>query len=242
MFLIALSSLLLILVAGGVIWFRRAQMVLVAEDTVSVTVDRNGFIKRVLPAGPHLLRPFEKIDFRLEIKPRLVAHQAMAVVSGDGILLNINWSGVYAVKPDLITENISQRLRGLPNADKAIIRSVDIVLRRLIGDYTVQDMFKPAIRERIERQLSQVVAERLAPLGILLAGLNLQVIELPREVAEALNKAKAIEALDGALRQIDPVTREVVKGAYQLDEILHWDAYLPAPSRLAMKRIGTVAN
>jgi hypothetical protein len=61
-------------------------------------------------------------------------------------------------------------------------------------------------------------------------------------VIEAFNKAKAIETLDNAIRQIDPTTREIVRGAYQLDEILHWDAYLPGPSRLAMKRLQAVAH
>jgi hypothetical protein len=34
-------------------------------------------------------------------------------------------------------------------------------------------------------------------------------------VAEALNKAVAIETLDSAIRQLDPTTREVVRSAYQ---------------------------
>jgi regulator of protease activity HflC (stomatin/prohibitin superfamily) len=107
----------------------------------------------------------------------------------------------------------------------------------LVGSYTVRDLFKPTTRELFEQQLSQTLAERLKPLGIIFNGLNLQVIHLPQEVAEAMNKAKAIETLDGAIRQIDATTREVVRGAYQLDEILHWDQYLPVPSRLSMKRM-----
>jgi hypothetical protein len=101
----------------------------------------------------------------------------------------------------------------------------------------VRDLFNPANREGIEQGLSRIMAERLTSLGISFNGLNLQVIDLPHEVAEAMNKAKAIETLDGALRQVDTTTREVVRGAYHLDEILHWDQYLPTPSRLTMKRM-----
>jgi regulator of protease activity HflC (stomatin/prohibitin superfamily) len=82
----------------------------------------------------------------------------------------------------------------------------------------------------------------LRGLGIVLSSLNLQAIELPDEVVEALNKAKAIEALDSAIRQVDSTTREVVRGAYQLDEVLHWDAYLPKPSRLTVKRLEAMAR
>jgi hypothetical protein len=101
----------------------------------------------------------------------------------------------------------------------------------------VENLFQPAARERIERQLGRLVADRLQGLGIVLSSLDLQVIELPPEVVEAMNQAKAIETLDGTIRQLDPITREVVRGVFQLDEILRWDAYLPTPSRLMMKRL-----
>ena len=239
MFLITSISLLVVIGIWGIIWFRRLKTAVVPEDNIAITANKDGFVKRILPAGRHLLYPTERIEFYLEMKSKLVTDRTTAVVTSDGILIDVNWSGIYQVDPDLITEKRSQRLRGLPNSEKAIRRNVDIALRKLVGDYALQDLFKPTTRERIERQLSQIVAERLKPVGIVLVGLNLQAIDLPGEVAEALNKAKAIVALDGAIRQLDPTTREVVRGAYQLDEILHWDAYLPIPSRLGMKRLGT---
>ena len=237
-FLLISSIITMVLVTIGVILFRQARVQIVAEDSAAVTVDKDGFIQRVLPPGRHVLKPFEKIDFTLETKPGLTTGQARRIVTGDGILIDVNWSGVYAVQPDLVTDKLNQRLRGLIHGDKAIARNVDIFLRKFMGDYVTQDLFKPAIRERIERQLNQVVAERLKTLGIVLNGLNLQAIELPGEVTEAFNKAKAIETLDGTIRQLDPTTRKIVQGVYQLDEILHWDQYLPTPSRLTMKRLG----
>ena len=210
---------------------------LVPEDGVAITVDRNGFIKRVLPAGRHILHPFERIEFMLETKTKLTANQVMAAATSDGLLVTVNWSGVYSLRPGLITEQVSQRLRSLPNAGKAISRQVEIGLRQLLGHYTTQDLFKPTSRDRLERQLGELVADRLRGLGIVLVGLNLQAIELPAEVTEAINKAKAIEALDSAIRQLDPATREIVRGVYQLDEVLHWDSYLPTPSRLTMRRL-----
>ncbi len=242
MTILIVSTIFVILAILGVVIFWSKQTQVVREDSVAITVNRDGFIKRVLPAGRHILQPFERVDFVLETKTKLVANQAAAIATSDGIPVNINWSGTYSLKPELITDNTSQRLRGLSNAEKAIIRNTDICLRKLMGDYAVPDLFKPATRERVERQLSQLLADRLKPLGIGFNGLNLQVIDLPQEVAEAFNKAKAIETLDGAIRQVDPTTREVVRGAYQLDEILHWDAYLPTPSRLTMKRMQAVAH
>jgi regulator of protease activity HflC (stomatin/prohibitin superfamily) len=226
-----------ILIAAGLKAFWRKQRLVVPEDHVVVTVDKDGFIKRVLPAGRHHLGLKEKAELTLETRVKLASGRAAAVATCDGILADIHWSGTYALRPELITESRSQRLRGLPNAEKAITRNADIQLRKLVGSHSLRDLFNPATRESFEQQLSQTMADRLKPLGIMLNGLNLQVIELPPEVAEAMNKAKAIETLDGAIRQIDATTREVVRGAYQLDEILHWDQYLPVPSRLTMKRM-----
>jgi len=239
MFIIAFVATLL--VAASAVIYRQARTVVVAEDYFAVTVNKDGFIKRVLLTGKHVLHPFERVDFALETKVKLAAGRATAVATGEGVLAKIDWSGTYALDPELITQNKSQRLRGLPNAEKAIARNADILLRKLVGSHSLHDLFKPAIRERLERQISQTMADRLKPLGIVVNSLNLQTINLPHEVAEALNKAKAIETLDGAIRHLDPTTREVVRGAYQLDEILHWDAYLPVPSRMTMKRMDAAA-
>lgn len=231
-----------VLVAAGAVGVRYMRTVVVAEDSIAITVNRDNFIKRVLPQGRHVLHPYESVSFSLETKTKLGKGRTIDVSTNDGILVKIDWSGTYALRPDLIAEDgRSQKLRNLPNAEKAITRNADILLRKLVGSHPVADLFNPAIRDRLERQLSRMMIDKLKGLGIALNNLNLQSIELPGEVAEALNKAKAIEMLDGAIRQVDPTTREVVRGAYQLDEILHWDQYLPVPSRHTMKRLKSVA-
>jgi regulator of protease activity HflC (stomatin/prohibitin superfamily) len=239
LFFITFAVTIMLLAASVVALFSYKRMWVVHEDTVAITVNQDGFVKRILGPGRHILHPFEKIEFTVETKTKLTSSQAISIATGDGIPVKINWSATYALQPEAITEQVSQRLRSLPNAEKAIARQADICLRRLIGDHTMQDLFRPATRERIERHLSQLLSERLHPLGIVVRSLYLQAIDLPQDVAEALNKAKAIETLDSTIRQLDPTTREVVRGVYQLDEILHWDAYLPTPSRLGMKRLQT---
>ncbi len=241
MFLIVSVATLIILAVVGVAIFGYRKNLLVREDNIAITVNRDGFIKRVLPAGRHVLYPFEKVEFTFETKNKLASNQARAVATSDAILVNINWSGSYTLKPDLITEKVSQRLRNLPNAEKSVTRHTDVCLRKLIGDYTMHDLFKSATRERIERQLGQLLTDRLKSFGVVFNFVNLQAIDLPSEVAEALNKAKAIETLDRVIREVDPATREVMRSAYQLDEILRWESYLPTPSRLAMKRREAVA-
>jgi regulator of protease activity HflC (stomatin/prohibitin superfamily) len=235
-FMVSFIIALAVLAAIGVAVFRHNKTRIVQEDHVAITTDRDGFVKRILPAGRHILKPFEEVDFTVETKSKLTGDRAAAITTGDGLLVNVNWSGVYRLAPDLITEQVSQRLRGLPNASRGVTRHVDIYLRKLVGNYSVLELFKPGTRERIERQLTQLVADKVKGLGIVPSSFNLQAIEIPPEVAEALNKAKAIEALDGAIRRVDPTTREVIRGVYQLDEVLHWDSYLPTPSRLTMKR------
>lgn len=232
--LAAVTLIMLAIIPIAVVGYK--QIKIVAEDHVAITVNRTGFIKRILPPGGHLLYPFETIAFTVETRVKLMTEQTVAIATSDGVPLTFSWSGLYTLNPALITEQSSQRLRNLPFAERMIARQVDIGLRHLVGEHTITDLFKPALRRQMERRLSQLVADLLKPHGVMLISLSLQALSLPPDVAEALNKAKAIEALDRAIRQLDPTTREVVRGAYQLDEILHWDAYLPVPSRLAMKR------
>jgi regulator of protease activity HflC (stomatin/prohibitin superfamily) len=242
LYIITLTVGLIFLTTIAAAVFRYKRMWVVGEDSIAVTVNHDGFFKRMLPAGRHMLHPFEKVEFTFETKTKFAGNRAASVATSDGIMVHINWSSTFVLQPDLITQNLSQRLRSLPNADRAMTRHTDICLRKLVGNCTLQDLFKPATRENIEHDLRQLLSERLNPMGIAIRSLFLQAIELPPEVIEAFNKAKAIETLDNAIRQIDPTTREIVRGAYQLDEILHWDAYLPGPSRLAMKRLQAVAH
>ena len=224
LFLIVFAVTLLILTIGSVALFRHTHTIIVAEDSIAITVNKDGFIKRILSEGRNVLHPYERIEFAVEIKTKLAKNRAANIASSDGILVNIDWSGTYALRPDLIAdEGRNQKLRSLPKAEKAITRNADILLRKLIGSHPVRDLFNPAIRDRLERQLSQLIIDRLKPLGIALNSINLQTIQLPYEVAEALNKSKAIETLDGAIRQLDPTPREVVRGAYPLADVLPCD-------------------
>ena len=239
MLLIATLTLtILIFAAAFAVFLKKIYAVVVPEDHAAVTVNKDGFIKRVLPAGRHGLRPLERVDFTISTRTALASGRALDVATGDGILTRLHWSGTYALRPNLIADgDRSQRLRGLINAEKAITRNIDINLRRMVGAQQLSDLFKPAVRERLERQLSQLLADQLKPMGITFNKLNLQNIELPHEVTEALNKAKAMETLDNTIRHLDPATREVVRGVYQLDEVLHWDQYLPVPTRRTMGRL-----
>jgi regulator of protease activity HflC (stomatin/prohibitin superfamily) len=234
---ISLAVVILLGIGVSLALLKRKKTTAVPEDHVAVTVTKHGFIKRVLGSGRHLLYPGERIEFVLETRTKLVRGQATRIATGDGLLLTINWSGTYALCPEQITDNRSQRLRGLLRAEKAITRNVDIFLRKLVGGHTVSDLFNPGLRERLERQLNHLLADKLKPLGITFNGLNLQAIDLPPELTEAMTKARAIETLDGAVRHLDPATRDIIRGVYQLDQVLHWDAYLPVPSRHTMKKL-----
>ncbi len=237
MLTISVGVIILVVAVISLAIVKLKKTTVVAEDHLAITVSKHGFVKRVLLPGRHILYPAERIEFLLETRTKLAGGRTTKIATGDGLLVAINWSGTYALRPDLITDNRSQRLRSLPNAEKTITRKIDIYLRKLIGSHSLGDLFNPNLRERVERQLGHLLTDSLKPLGIAFNDLNLQAIELPPDVAEAFNKAKAIETLDGAIRQLDPSTREIIRGVYQLDEILHWDAYLPVPSRQTMKRL-----
>ena len=233
--MITLWSLLILGAGVGLYWFIRRSTVIVPEDHNAVIVNRQGFVKRVLPAGVYHLKPgLEKIEFTFETKTKLVQGVANDVPTAEGILLTVHWSGIFARDPNLITEKVSQRLRGLPTAHAGIQRKADIALRRLIGSYSLQDLFRPAIRERVERQLTAALQSALKPSGIIFSGLDLQSILPPEEVRNALNQAQAIHTLDSAIRTSDTSTREIVVGAHQLEDLIEWSKLLPPYGRYAV--------
>jgi regulator of protease activity HflC (stomatin/prohibitin superfamily) len=204
----------------------------VPEDHKAVVVDRRGFVRRVISAGVHHLKPgLEQIEFTIPMKTKLVADTASQVPTADGILLTINWSGTYTPDTDLITEKVSQRLRGLTTAERSVQRKVDHALRTLVGSYTLEALFKPNNRARIERQLTETVKVQLRSSGVVVNQINLQAIVPPDSVLAALNQAQAIHALDQAIRASDQTTREVIVGAHQLEEMIEWSSLFPPYGR-----------
>jgi regulator of protease activity HflC (stomatin/prohibitin superfamily) len=227
---------LILIVAGSIYLFQR-NTTIVPEDHQAVVVDSQGFVKRVISAGPHHLKPWrEKIEFTIETKTRLVQGTAADVPTAEGILLTVQWSGTYRPNTELITENLSQRLRGLPKAPASIQRKVDVVLRRLVSAYTLRELFRPVIRDRIERQLTEALKSQLSSSGIVLNGIDLQAIIPPEEVLHALNQAQAIQTLDTAIRASDTATRDMVAGAHQLEELIEWGKLFPPYGRYALSQ------
>ena len=241
MWLLIIVSGLAMSLAAAVAIYRKIRSVVVPEDHVAVTANKHNFIKRVLPAGKHLLRPKERVDFLLDTRTKLAAGSASAIATAEGVAVRVSWSGTYALRPELITDSRSQKLRGLQHAERAISRNVDLALRRRLGNHTTPQLFNPSLRCELEEQLNHSITPRLKPLGVALNGINLQEIELPAEVTDALNKATALTALDHVIRDMDPASREIVRGVYQLNEVLHWDQYLPVPSRRAMQKLDATA-
>ena len=226
-----------IIILAGFYYVIQKNTVVIPEDHNAIVVDRSKFVKRVLPAGQHHLKPgLEAIEFVFETKAKLTQGCTIGLPTSEGILLDITWSGAFTRDPDLITENVSQRLRGYANTEKAIARQVEVILRRLIGAYILRDLFNPTIRERIERQVSETLKSKLAPSGISIANFDLGIIKPPEEVLHALNQAQAIQTLDSAIRASDGATRQIVANAHQLEEMIAWEKMLPPYGRYTLAK------
>ncbi|MEM7028314.1 MAG: SPFH domain-containing protein [Chloroflexota bacterium] len=235
MFYLGIGSFVIILAV--VYYLLQKNSVVIPEDYNAVVVDRSGFIKRVLSTGHHQLKPgLESIEFMFETKNKLAQGCATGLPTTEGILLDMQWSGVFMRNPDLITEKTSQRLRGYQNTEKALQRHVDVILRRLIGAYTLKDLFSPTIRERIERQVTETLKSKLASSGVVFSNFDLLTITPPEEVLHALNQAQAIQTLDGAIRASDRATRDLVANAQQLEDMIEWGKILPPYGRYALAK------
>lgn len=215
----------------------RKSMIIIPEDHNAIIANRQGFIKYVVPSGTHYLMPYlEQVLATFETKSMPIKATSIDVPTADGIMLTIRWHSIFSRNTNLITEKVSQRLRALPNAEKGLQRKTDIALRRLVGDYALNDLFKPAVRDRIERQLTVTLAETFQPAGIVFTGFDLQAIIPPAEVTQALNQAQAIQTLDTVIRASDSTTRDMVSAAHQLDELIEWSNLFPPYGRYAISQ------
>lgn len=183
----ALFPILMLWVLG-----RRA-IVRIPEMEVGVaynTADRA--FTRFLAPGRHWLIPFiEQANFTISTAPETVNGRCLGVQTSGGIALDVEWSLSYNLNPFRIpAANRPKLARSLPRKASSIAaKHVNNCLRHVIGEYTVDQLCQPGMQKRLERQVRQLVAERLADLGFELTRVMIGAVAMPPQVKAALEAA-----------------------------------------------------
>ncbi|MBN2005485.1 MAG: SPFH domain-containing protein [Anaerolineae bacterium] len=62
---------------------------------------------------------------------------------------------------------------------------IESILRKLVSQYSWQDLTRPMIQKRIERHLGRIVSEAVASIGIRIVGCSLVNVKLPEDLLKA---------------------------------------------------------
>ncbi len=162
------------------------------QVAVVYNTERQAFA-RFLPTGRHRITPFiEQVDSVISTAPTSTKGVSKGVQTIGGIALNIEWSLSYNLNPLKATAVSWPKLaRSLPHKSAVIAQKfVNNTLQHIIGDFTIEHLTQPGSHKRLERQVKQEVAQRLANLGFEISSVMIGAIEMPPHVKKALETAQ----------------------------------------------------
>ncbi|MCA9935140.1 MAG: SPFH domain-containing protein [Ardenticatenaceae bacterium] len=177
------------------LWFvMRHALVRIPEMAVGVVyhAESQRFL-RFLPPGHHWMMPFvEKLAEPISTAPATLQGFSKGIQASGGILLNITWSLSYSLNPLRIApEKAAKLARTLPRKTAVLAtRHLDNIFQHIIGDLAITELTQPGAHKRLERQVRQQAAARLAPLGFEVSLVMIGAIELPTPVQTALEAAQ----------------------------------------------------
>ncbi len=158
------------------------------ETAVVYRTDSETFARFLAP-GHYWIMPFlERIGGSIPTAPGMVTGQCINAETTGGIPLTLEWSLSYKLNPFQITADARPKLaRSLQHKAGNIARNhVNNCVRHVIGNYTIETLSQPHTIKRLEREIRQQTAARLAKLGFEVSRIMLGAIEMPAQVRAAL--------------------------------------------------------
>ncbi len=148
---------------------------------------------RFLPPGRHWIMPFaERVGEPISTAPGTLQGSSKGVQVSGGIPLTIDWSLNFSLNPWRIAPEKAPKLAlSLPRKTAVLsTRQMDNLFQHVLGEYSVEDLIQPGAHRRLERQVRQQAAVRLAPFGIEISQVMIGAMELPLPVQTALEAAQ----------------------------------------------------
>lgn len=188
--LVTTAVLGIALIALWLMWHNATAIV--PEMRVGVVYRRDGerFV-RFLPAGHHWLRPFvEQVKTTIPLNPGSANGRCYNIQTSGGLPLTIEWTLSYTLNPFRIPAEKRPKLaRSLPTKSHGMAeKHMNNVLRHILSEYTIDQLTQPGTQRRLERQVRQALAERLANAGFEISRVMIGAIDMPEQVTAALAK------------------------------------------------------
>ncbi|MEM7113626.1 MAG: SPFH domain-containing protein [Chloroflexota bacterium] len=148
---------------------------------------------RFLPTGRHRLTPFaEKLQATIPLTSVSASDKTVGVQTIGGISLDLSWAVSYTLNPFRVEAQKQAKLaRTLPTKSKnAITKHMHNVMQHVLGDYSVEEIVQPGMHKKLEREVRDMISERLFASGFEVARVMIGAITLPPQVKKALEAAE----------------------------------------------------
>jgi len=209
-------------------------------------VETKAFSRFLLP-GRHWLRPLEHVQKVVSIAPGFVNGECGRAQTDGGVAVAVKWSLAYCLNPTAVDEELR------PNVAHMLLKSIEPLLHNhvnncvthLFDQHTVTTVCDHGARQRLERELRDLVAERLSPFGVQTYRVMLKSIVLPTEVMAAVeaahkqevlahSEARALERLHQAVSKFSDNDMERLLQLRQLQELGQHGVALHVPTYAVM--------
>jgi len=129
---------------------------------------------------------------KIHIGPKGQSLKLSEVRTSDNIPLNLTVQMIYRADPDLFTPDLLPKLPGLNEAgwQGALQWQTEYVLRMLVAHYPWRELSREEVQQRLERQLTQTLADRLKRIGLTVIAGCLVKTELPVQLQKSLIQAE----------------------------------------------------
>ncbi len=167
-------------------------LVIAAENRVLVIYNRElQAFSRLLPTGRHWLHPFsEFVRATISTSTQVLEGSAQAFTDG-GLPLIIHWAVTFKFAP-LQLAPAQQKAFGKKLAEKGkkiVASQTSHFVQHVMTDITIENLFAPGGRGRVERATRQALAAKAKSMGIEIHNIIIKKIDMPAPVQAALEEA-----------------------------------------------------
>ena len=147
---------------------------------------------RFLQPGRHLLKfPLERVTATISTAPTVAKGRCLNAQTLEGVGVDLAFSVTYELFTGETEAVLQPRMaRFLPSGANGLVRNhATNCAAQLVNQKTVETLCQKGVRTRLERELRDVVQERLRPFGVRVYRVMVTNVELPVPVQKALEEA-----------------------------------------------------
>ncbi len=147
---------------------------------------------KVVGPGRVWLAPWQRVLAALFVGPQSQSLPFNEVRTGEDIPVKMTLQVLYKIDPELFTDELLPKIPGLNEGGwQNILRwRTEHVLRQLIAGYAWRELGKQTIQQRLERQLTQTLADYLKVVGLTVMSVCLIRTELPDTLQQTIIRAE----------------------------------------------------